>query len=90
MDLKSQWKASKKELFMLLGNLSRFSLPLWVNIVILFSFQAVVTTEDPQSKRFDKSRRLFENADDNRQENEIARKQREAKEKDMQVIKQSY
>ena len=45
-----------------------------------------MTNEDPQSKRFDKSRRLFENTDDNRQENEIARKQREAKEKDMQVI----
>jgi hypothetical protein len=45
--------------------------------------------EEPLSKRFDKSRRLFEatRADDGDdwRDNEIARKQAEQKEKDMQV-----
>ncbi len=47
-----------------------------------------VANVEPTSKRFDNSRRLFEsvNADANNwRDNEIAKKQEEAKEKDMQV-----
>ena len=47
-----------------------------------------MTVDEPLTKRFDKSRRLFEhinNEDKSWKDNEIARKQEEQKERDMQV-----
>jgi len=46
------------------------------------------TVDEPLTKRFDKSRRLFEHINDEDQswkDNEIDRKQEEQKERDMQV-----
>ena len=45
--------------------------------------------DEPLTKRFDKSRRLFEHINDEGKswkDNEIARKQEEQKERDMQVL----
>ena len=53
----------------------------------IYNLQAFAAAE-PTSKRFDNSRRLFETAHNdanNWRDNEIAKKQEEAKEKDMQV-----
>ena len=61
---------------------------LWDEVVDNISNLQAFAAAEPISKRFDNSRRLFETAHtdaNNWRDNEIARKQEEAKENDMKV-----
>ena len=90
LDCLLTWNLNQNTKFCWPNNFLQSSLQIFV--LKTFFFQATVTTtsEDPTSKRFDKSRRLFEerrNDKDNWRGNEIARKQEEQREKEMEVIK---